>query len=263
MVWVPSSSRITRNRIFPETGCLSDDLALDEMKVSFYIDCTRYGPFFPIQPWDIIRTPKFYSTTLRGRKLQKKLPTRQSFLITPLASHIRFCKSLAINNINITSWTSLTEWWIGKREWVLARERQCNIRETPFHNLILLFSFTQWYLSNSTQRSDCLYFNSELLAKSGEEHQNSEIHWPVKMMAGVSLKESMADLVLSPWMDMVTKILSPESSFVRVSIVVVETRVSSNPEMMASLPLCLGAWSLTKWCEDQTEAQIQNVSQFG
>ena len=60
-------------------------------------------------------------------------------------------------------------------------------------------------------------------------------------MAGVSLKESMADLVLSPWMDMVTKILSPESSFVRVSIVVVETRVSSNPEMMASLPLCLGA----------------------
>ena len=56
------------------------------------------------------------------------------------------------------------------------------------------------------------------------------------MTAGVSFQESMPDSVLSPWTDMVTKILSPESSLARVSIVVVETRLSSNPEMMPSLP---------------------------
>ena len=69
-----------------------------------------------------------------------------------------------------------------------------------------------------------------------EAHQNSEIHCPVKMTAGVSFQESMPDSVLSPWTDMVTKILSPESSLARVSIVVVDTRLSSNPEMMPSLP---------------------------
>ena len=67
-------------------------------------------------------------------------------------------------------------------------------------------------------------------------HQNSEIQCPVKMTVGVSLKESMPDSESCPWMDMVTNILSPQSSLARVSIVVVDSRLSSNPEMMPSLP---------------------------
>ena len=68
------------------------------------------------------------------------------------------------------------------------------------------------------------------------ESQNSEIHCPVKMTAGVSFQESMPASVLSPWIDMVTKILSPAPSLARVSIVVVETRLSSNPEMTSIPP---------------------------
>ena len=71
--------------------------------------------------------------------------------------------------------------------------------------------------------------------ETGDEHQNSDIHCPVKMTAGVSFQESMPASVLSPCTDMVTKILSSESSLARVSIVVVETSVSSKPAMKPSL----------------------------